>query len=833
MAEPPSTVTAGAGFGFTLAVEDSLGDVVTSYSGSAMVVLANNTGSSTLGGTLSVAISNGMATFSGLSLNRVASGYTLLATSSTLTSATSSEISVTPGAASQLLVTTQPPATVTAGANFGLTVTAEDAEGNVATGFSGSVTAALANNPGGSTLGGTASVSAANGVAVFINLTLNKADTGYSLNVTSPSLTSATSSSLNVNPGAATQLIISPAFAKNVTVDATFGFTASAEDAEGNLATNFSGNVSLALTTNPGSSTLSGTTVLSIVSGTAVFSGLALNHTGSGYQLSVVNNGLSAATIGPFNVTARGVATHLVIESAPPSTATPGVQFAVTVDAVDDFDIVDTTFNGNIAIALANNPGAASLSGVLSTSATAGVAVFAGLSLNNPGLGYTLQATSSALTSGTTQPFNVIGTLTINGSSTSNNVQIGFVDATDFQVSLNGGAATTYPISAATKLVYNGPSGSFSDVVFSDPFNTYAATQSLASTEIVSSGFEFDANSVTNLYVYASSGTSTATINVGTGTESNFYVGDAASDYSYIGDPALGLYSELSGFASETVTGSGGTTYAYVYSTSHGAFVGDPGGSEFASSGFKVTLNDFSQVYAVGAADGTDGMTLHTEGGSFVGQPSFSYVSGTFNGAPFLIGALFAADVTAQATHATDQAFFYSYGGDTFNGAQGTSSLTGSATGFASFATFVSEATGFQSITALESGGGTDVANLTSPGNGTFTETATASTLAVGGVTVITVDTFFNNNGTLVAVPSKINATGNANGSDTANLYDTTGANALVAQGNKATLTMPVNTVAVTQFGKVNAFQTVGTSDTVHQQSIDFALQTIGNWTSD
>ena len=184
------------------------------------------------------------------------------------------------------------------------------------------------------------------------------------------------------------------------------------------------------------------------------------------------------------------------------------------------------------------------------------------------------------------------------------------------------------------------------------------------------------------------------------------------------------IYSELSGFASETITGSGGSTYAYVYSTSHAAFVGDPGGSTFTATGFALTLSNFPQVYAVGAADGTDNMTLHTEGGSFVGQPSFSYVSGTFNGAPFLIGALFAANVTAQATNATDSAFFYSYAGDTFNGAQGTSSLTGSATGFASFSTFVSQATGFQSVSVLESGAGTDVANLTSPGNGTFTETA-------------------------------------------------------------------------------------------------------------
>jgi hypothetical protein len=549
-----------------------------------------------------------------------------------------------------------------------------------------------------------------------------------------------------------------------------------------------------------------------------------------GYQLSVSSGGLSAA-VGPFNVTALGVATQLVIEASPFSAVGPGDAFGVTVAAEDDFGTVDASFNGSVTIALAENPGATTLSGTLSQPATAGVAAFTDLSLDNPGLDYTLLATSNDLTSVTTIPFNVVGTLTINGTSANSPVQITFIDPTDFQVALNSGMVATYSIVAAGKLVYNGPAGAFSQVVFDDPFNTYSATQSFASTDIVTSGFEFDANNVVNLYIYASNGTSTATVTVGTGTESNFYVGDAASDYSYLGDPALGIYSELSGFATETITGSGGTTYAYVYSTSKASFVGDPAGSTFTVSGFSLALQDFPQAYAVGAADGSDTMTLHTAGGSFVGQPSFSYVSGTFSGAAFEIGAAFAAKVTAQATHATDQAFFYSYAGNAFNGAQGTSSLTGSATGFASFATFVSQATGFQSVSVLESGGGTDVANLTSPGNGTFIETASASTLAVGGVTVVTVNTFFNNSGTLVAVPSKVNITGGS--SDTANLYDSTGTNVLVAQGNKATLTTPVNTVGVTQFGKVNAFQTAGTSDKAHQQSIDFALQTIGNWTSD
>src|SRR6185312_1013004 len=96
---------------------------------------------------------------------------TLSVTGGTLTAATSSAISVVPGTATQLLITTEPASTVTAGSGFGFTVTAEDAQGNVATGFSGDETVALAS--GSSTLGGTLVLNAISGLATFSSLTLN------------------------------------------------------------------------------------------------------------------------------------------------------------------------------------------------------------------------------------------------------------------------------------------------------------------------------------------------------------------------------------------------------------------------------------------------------------------------------------------------------------------------------------------------------------------------------------------------------------------------------------------------------------------------------------
>ena len=84
-----------------------------------------------------------------------------------------------------LVVTQQPPASVTAGSGFGLTVQAQDSSGNLITSFNGTVTVALASNPGGATLGGTLTVTASGGVATFSGLTLTKAASGYTLAATS------------------------------------------------------------------------------------------------------------------------------------------------------------------------------------------------------------------------------------------------------------------------------------------------------------------------------------------------------------------------------------------------------------------------------------------------------------------------------------------------------------------------------------------------------------------------------------------------------------------------------------------------------------------------
>jgi streptogramin lyase len=197
-AQPPASVTAGSGFGFTVTAEDSSGNPITTFNGTVTVAIANNPGGAALGGTLSVTASSGVATFSGLTLNKAASGYTLLVTSSGVGEGVTNTISVTPAAPTQLVITQQPPATVKVSSPFGLQALIEDQYGNVVTSASNTVSVAFANNPTGATLGGTLSVTASQGVAAFSNLTINKVGSGYTLQVSSTGLSSAVTNAVNV-----------------------------------------------------------------------------------------------------------------------------------------------------------------------------------------------------------------------------------------------------------------------------------------------------------------------------------------------------------------------------------------------------------------------------------------------------------------------------------------------------------------------------------------------------------------------------------------------------------------------------------------------------------
>jgi streptogramin lyase len=400
--QPPSSLTAGSPFGLTVQAEDSSGNLDSSFNGTVTVALANNPGGATLGGTLTATASGGAATFSGLTLTRAASGYTLQVSSNGLTAATTSAITVTPAAASQVAIAQQPPATITAGSPFAVGVVIEDPYGNVETGESGTLTVSLASGPAGATLGGTTSVAASQGVATFSALTLTAAASGYSLEIASGPL-SATTTTIAVTPAAPAELIPTSEPPGTLTAGGTFGLIIGVEDPYGNPTT-ISGGVSLAIATGPTGATLGGQTTATASGGVATFTGLTLTRAGN-YMLQASGVGLPPVPIGPITVT-PAAPSQLGVTAPPPDPVIAGIGFGLAVSAEDAYGNPTPSLSGQVTVATTGISGSGTLGGTTTVSPSGGIALFSGLVLDLAGT-YGLQVSSAGLGSA------AVGTITV------------------------------------------------------------------------------------------------------------------------------------------------------------------------------------------------------------------------------------------------------------------------------------------------------------------------------------------------------------------------------------------------------------------------------------
>ncbi len=203
----------------------------------------------------------------------------------------------------------------------------------------------------------------------------------------------------------ATHLVVTTPPAATVQAGATIPVSITAEDALNNVDPIYNGSVTLTVTNGP--------SILPVQAsqGVASFTGLKLDTAG-GYSLTGTANGLTATPATSFNVTAAA-ASKLVIVQSPTNPVTTGQAFVVKVEAEDAYNNPVLNYDGSsVSIALLANPGSSTLGGNGPVPFVNGVATFSQLSLNNPGTGYTLQAsdTTSGLTPVTTNGFNVTST---------------------------------------------------------------------------------------------------------------------------------------------------------------------------------------------------------------------------------------------------------------------------------------------------------------------------------------------------------------------------------------------------------------------------------------
>jgi len=416
----PTTVTAGAPIvqAVQVVVQDAQGTTVANATNSVTVTITpgTGTGGATLGGTLTQTPVGGVATFSNLTIDKAASGYTLTATALGVTSAVSTAFDVNAGTATTLAFSTQPTTTGSGAAiSPAVRVVVQDAQGNTVTGATNTITLAIASGTGttGATLGGTVTRAAVGGVATFSNLNIDKSGVGYRLGATATSLTPVTSTPFDVTAGPATHLAFSVQPSDAIAgAPITPAVKVAILDASDNVVTTATDSIYTNFTVSYGG-TPSGTFRQKAVNGVATFNDLSINKAHTDYRLQtlsidrdlgVVASNTFTVNVGPpdrlaFVVQPRDVMAEVVFDSA--------LQIVVQ----DNQGNTVNTSTTSVAVAITTGTGAtgAALSGTATRSADTGVATFGDLSIDSAGIGYTLTATSPGLTSDTTVPFRVIG----------------------------------------------------------------------------------------------------------------------------------------------------------------------------------------------------------------------------------------------------------------------------------------------------------------------------------------------------------------------------------------------------------------------------------------
>ena len=518
----PSSAAAGAVIApaVRVAVQDAGGSTLSYFNGNVTIAISTNPPGGSLSGTMTVAAVNGIATFSTLRIDRSGTGYTLAASSPGLPGVTSAAFNILAGAATRLSFTVQPASTA-AGAPIApaIRVTALDAQGNVAAGFTGTVTLAIGSNPGAGALSGTTSAAAAAGAATFDNVIVNRAGNGYTLQATAPGLTSSTSAAFNITAPAVSPTLstvtAAPAsiVASNGTATATV--TVTARDADGNAIP----AVTVALQATGTGNTLApagGTTNAS-----GVFTATFSSTFAQAKTITATIGTVTLANTATVNVT-PGPATALAFTVQP--TATPvaaAITPAVQVTAHDAFGNIVASFAGTVTMALGTNTAGGTLTGTLAVAATGGVATFSNLHIDRAGTGYTLQASSGGFPGATSAAFAVTGSGAVSaGQST--------LSATPASVAASAGGNTVAVTVTARDAAGNPVAGATVSLASTGTNNVFTpASGTTSATGVFNATFSSSTAETKTLSAFASGTalTQTATVTVTPGVASALFFG--------------------------------------------------------------------------------------------------------------------------------------------------------------------------------------------------------------------------------------------------------------------------------------------------------------------
>ena len=149
---------------------------------------------------------------------------------------------------------------------------------------------------------------------------------------------------------------------------------------------------------------------------TATVNLAALGITTVGMHTIVVQGTDTAGNTGysspPISFTVNSIPAQLAVTTEPPLFVAANQGFGLTVTAENSLGYLAPGFTGSETLALASGPAGGTLGGLLVVNAVGGVANFSGLTLDQVGSGYTIQATATGLTPDTSSAITVVSPAT-------------------------------------------------------------------------------------------------------------------------------------------------------------------------------------------------------------------------------------------------------------------------------------------------------------------------------------------------------------------------------------------------------------------------------------
>ncbi|HEV8411179.1 MAG TPA: hypothetical protein VGQ30_11775, partial [Gemmatimonadaceae bacterium] len=305
--QPANGISGTALTPIVITAEDDAGNTAANFSGAVTIAFGTNSSGAALAGATTVNAVAGVATFSGLVVDKKGTGYTLVASAANLVTAVTGAFGISAGAAATLVLVSGDAQTGEGGTALpqAIVVRVTDINGNAVEGTT--VSFAIVAGGGHASIPANTSDAAGN---VSTDWILGSVVGTQKLTATSAGLAGSpltiTATCTDVFP---THLAfaVQPA---NIVAGVVFSpaLVVKALDAQNNTSTSFTGPIGITLDGGQSGGSLSGTTSVSAVAGVATFNDISIKHADVTYVIHAFTGALLVGSV-PFNVVAAAPAT--------------------------------------------------------------------------------------------------------------------------------------------------------------------------------------------------------------------------------------------------------------------------------------------------------------------------------------------------------------------------------------------------------------------------------------------------------------------------------------------------------------------------------------------